>query len=78
MVIGERKLIVDLDGTRHYFDRSTDPEERDSATLPESQQRQLDEALDRFLAEIGVPFEAEVAPLDDDTREELRVLGYLE
>ena len=49
-----------------------------SATLPKSQQRQLDEALDRFLAEIGVPFEAEVAPLDDDTREELRALGYLE
>ena len=78
VVIGSSKLIVEVDGTRHYFERSTDPGERGVAPLPESRRRALDQAHDRFVAGIESRPTADVAPLDDETRAELQALGYLE
>jgi arylsulfatase A-like enzyme len=78
LMLGSAKLIVDTDGTRHYFDRAADPQERGSASLPEAQRRALDAAFERLVAGSEAPAEAETVPLDDETRAELEALGYLE
>jgi arylsulfatase A-like enzyme len=78
LMLGDGKLIVDRDGTRHYFDRSLDPGERGSAAPSEALRRRLDAALERYLAGLEARPEARTLPLDDETRAELRALGYLE
>ena len=78
VVIGSSKLIVDVDGSRHYFDRAADPAERGTPPLSDSERGALDAAFESFVARLDPRPDAEVVPLEDDTRAELRALGYLE
>jgi arylsulfatase A-like enzyme len=78
LLLGDDKLIVGIDGARHYYDRARDPGERGGEGPPDERRRRLDAALERYLAAVGTPAKAETQPLDDATRAELRALGYLE
>jgi len=78
VIVGDRKLIVHADGKEESFDLATNPHESPAAPLAESEASALRAAADRFstrLAHKRAP--EQTRPLDAETRERMRALGYL-
>ena len=78
VIVGDRKLIVHADGKEESFDLATNPHESPAAPLAESEASALRAAADRFstrLAQKRAP--EQTRPLDAETRERMRALGYL-
>jgi len=78
LVRGSRKLLVDPQGQPRVFDLGRDPAEL-AASGTADDVRELMAALERARADFGSRASAPVpaAPLDDETRKNLRALGYL-
>jgi arylsulfatase A-like enzyme len=78
LVRGSRKLLIDPEGRPQVFDLARDPAERSAAGTPE-EVRELTEALERERADLAsrAALPAPTAPLDAETRQRLRALGYL-
>ena len=78
LVRGSRKLLVDPQGRPRVFDLGRDPAEL-AASGSAEETNELVAALARARADLrsraGTP--APAAPLDAETREDLRALGYL-
>jgi len=73
-----RKLIVRSDGAEFLFDLRSDPgERRNLATLQPHLATGLRTILERELARAPGPVRSEALPIDEETRRELRALGYL-
>ena len=81
IVLGDKKLIRDFDGGEQFFDLSRSPPEREGE-VSETEKKALRDALDRFVEHVlrdsAKEGSAEPAPIDDESREDLRALGYIE
>jgi arylsulfatase A-like enzyme len=78
VIVGDRKLIVHADGKEESFDLATNPQESPAAPLLESEASALRAALDRFSTQLAHKRAPEqTRPLDADTRERMRALGYI-
>ena len=77
VVAGTHKLIVGADGSKEAYDLASDPHETTPGALTSSDRAALDEALrvaeQRAARHVS---NAHTAPLDEQTRERLRALGY--
>jgi arylsulfatase A-like enzyme len=79
VVTRSRKLIVNVDGGREYYDLRVDPGEMNPDGLPEPARAELGAALSRLhLYGAGQPTPQAKLPMDADTRERMRALGYTE
>jgi arylsulfatase A-like enzyme len=78
LVRGSRKLLLDPQGQPRVFDLSRDPGELAPSGTPQEAQ-ELGDALERARAELAsrAAPAGQTAPLDAETRERLRALGYL-
>jgi uncharacterized sulfatase len=79
LVQGDEKLVEDVDGTDVFFDLATDPGERAPGKLPAERQKALREVRDALTA--GTErnrFGEQRRELDQETRDRLRALGYIE
>jgi arylsulfatase A-like enzyme len=78
VIVGDRKLIVHADGREESFDLATNPHESPAVPLAESEASALRATLDRFSTQIAHKRSPEqTRPLDAETRERMRALGYL-
>jgi arylsulfatase A-like enzyme len=81
VVVGNKKLIRDFDGGEQFFDLSRSPPEREGE-VSETEKKALRDALDRFVEHVlrdsAKEGSAESAPIDEESREDLRALGYIE
>jgi len=77
VVVGSHKLVVNARGVATAYDLNADPGERHAATLTESDRRALEDAMaattQRAARHAG---QARTASLDEQTRENMRALGY--
>jgi arylsulfatase A-like enzyme len=78
VIVGDRKLIVHADGKEESFDLATNPHESPAVPLAESEVSALRATLDRFSTQLAHKRSPEqTRPLDAETRERMRALGYL-
>jgi arylsulfatase A-like enzyme len=78
VIVGDRKLIVHADGKEESFDLATNPQESPATPLAESKVSALRATLDRFSTQLAHKRAPEqTRPLDAETRERMRALGYL-
>jgi arylsulfatase A-like enzyme len=77
LVVGSHKLVVDARGVATFYDLDTDRGEQRAAVLTESDRRALEEAM-ATIAERAARHHsrARTAPIDEQTRERMRALGY--
>jgi len=77
LVIGSHKLVVDAGGVSTFYDLDTDRGEQRAAVLRESDRHALQEAMatiaERAARNVSP---ARTAPIDEQTRERMRALGY--
>ena len=78
LVVGSDKLIAGAHGEREAYRLDVDPDERNETGVDEAKRT----ALERHLDEMGARARRDVAarrtqPLDEETKEKLRALGYL-
>lgn len=77
LVIGSHKLVVDAGGVATFYDLETDAGEQRAAVLRESDRHALQEAMatiaERAARNVS---SARTAPIDEQTRERMRALGY--
>jgi len=78
IVRGSAKLIITADGTRKYYDLDDDPGETRADALGERMRGRLERAATALRSTERPDAEARVEPLDEETREHLRALGYAE
>ena len=79
LVHGDEKLVEDVDGKDVFFDLATDPGERAPAQLPAERQKALRELRDTLTAGTERNRSGEQRrELDQETRDRLRALGYIE
>jgi uncharacterized sulfatase len=78
VIMASRKLIVDVDGQKVFFDQESDPGEKQASGLSDSERQELERALDAFVAEMGEHRPGEIKPMDEEALKELRSLGYVE
>jgi arylsulfatase A-like enzyme len=77
LVVGSHKLVVDAGGAATFYDLETDRGERHPAVLTERDRRTLEEAMAAIAERAGRHVSpARTAPLDEQTRERMRALGY--
>jgi arylsulfatase A-like enzyme len=77
IVVGERKLIVGVHGEREFYRLDVDPGERHAASEAGPDGAALESRMATLRAETAtVRTRADRVPLDDQTRERLRALGY--
>jgi arylsulfatase A-like enzyme len=77
VIVGDRKLIVHADGKEESFDLATNPQESPATPLAESKVSALRATLDRFSTQLAHKRAPEqTRPLDAETRERMRALGY--
>ena len=77
ILIDSHKFILDVDGEKAFFDQSTDAEEKEPTSLSNEDRLVLEQALDDFLAHVGERATSETKPMDQETLEQLRALGYV-
>ena len=79
VITDSSKLILNVDGTREFYDLHADPGETNTQGLVDGARAPLSAALQSFMeytAQRAAP--AHQRPLDDETRERMRALGYQE
>lgn len=75
VIVGNHKLIEDVDGSRHYVDVESG-EGADAASPPPRAIATMDHLLER-LPPPGEPEAPDAAPVSPERREQLEALGYL-
>ena len=79
LVHGDEKLVEDVDGTDVFFELATDPGERAPGQLPAERQKALRDVRDALTARTERNrFGEKRHELDQETRDRLRALGYIE
>jgi arylsulfatase A-like enzyme len=79
LVVGPQKLIVGMDGDRETYRLDRDPEERHTPALDDGERVALERRLDALGARARQAVaERREKPLDEQTKEKLRALGYLQ
>jgi arylsulfatase A-like enzyme len=79
LVLGADKAILDRNGTMEFFDLAADPGETQPGALSPERRRRLVELLDETARRAAV--DGDAAPpqeLDEEDKERLRALGYME
>ena len=82
VIVGDTQLIRNFDGVEHFVDLSADSAES-AVGLTEAEKRALREGLDSFIDHYTDPSNPthgvrERIEIDEQDREELRALGYVE
>ena len=78
VVLGRHKLISDLDGRKRFYVRKGLLEEVPEQEVDPLNRARLEDALETFLREVGRPTDAPPRRMSDETRDELKSLGYIE
>jgi arylsulfatase A-like enzyme len=79
IVSGSRKLIVDTDGLPRLFHLDRDAREQEGEPAEETHAKALRETLQGLLERLGrAEGTAATRALDEDLKDQLRALGYLE
>jgi choline-sulfatase len=78
VIVGNQKLVVNVNGTSEYYDLARDPGEKDAQTQPPDG-NQPSRALERFSALAPEPARPSAQKtIDENTLERMRALGYAE
>lgn len=77
VVIGDYKIIADVDGSHHFFDRMDDGKELAGDALPDQAREALLRELANFENRMPRGQKAERVPVDDNMKGQLKALGYL-
>jgi arylsulfatase A-like enzyme len=77
VVDGWRKLIAGVDGEREFYDLAADPKETGAPALDAADRQPLERLLAEFVARVPrIPERPTPLPVDPETRERMRALGY--
>jgi arylsulfatase A-like enzyme len=77
LVVGSHKLIGGIHGETEYYDLEADPGERNPKALSEAERAELRGKLEKLQQEVASRAASrEVKPIDEETREQIRALGY--
>jgi len=76
VIMGARKLIVRADNQEESFDLAANPHEAPAPPLAQSEASVLHAMLNRFSTQLTRRRPEQVRPLDAETRERMRALGY--
>jgi len=79
LVLGTQKFIAGANGAAEFYDLAADPGEGNSSALAEADRARLRRALGELVAHTAMSAAARhVQPIDEETRERMRALGYQE
>jgi arylsulfatase A-like enzyme len=79
LVVGERKLIVGVNGEREFYRLDVDPGEHDPDGIPAAERSALETRLSAIRDRAALTrTPSETRQIDPETRERMRALGYAE
>lgn len=82
VILGSKQLIRDFDGTEHFIDLAESAKDGPGQEMSDGEKKVLRDRLDRFVAHVSLDLPSGESDdriiLNQQSREELRTLGYIE